>query len=163
VSKEKARTVLFVTIAADDDPIEGATLATEIQTRAASAKIARLDPRSTKEDYDKILSMAKTAETIILAPFVKRAALKGTVALPENQTDFVKQMLGAKKTVAVVAFGSPYLIRQFPAVRNYVVTYAIEEVAQTAAAKTMFGEVPFQGVLPVDIPNLFQIGAGLAR
>jgi len=163
LSKEKAKNTLFVVIAADDDPIEGATLSTEIQSRTPNAKIAKLDLRSTKEDYDKVLSQAKTADTVILAPFVKRAALKGTVALPENQTNFVKQMLGENKPIAVVAFGSPYLIRQFPAVKNYVVTYAIEEIAQTAAVKTMFGEVSFRGVLPVSVPGIFEIGSGLAK
>ncbi len=163
LSKEKAKNTLFVIIAADDDAVEGATLAAEIQARTPNAKIAKLDLRSTKEDYDKVLAQAKTADTVILAPFVKRAALKGTVALPENQTNFVKQMLGENKTVAVVAFGLPYLIRQFPAVKNYVVTYAIEEIAQTAAVKTMFGEVPFQGKLPVVVPSLFDIGSGIIK
>ena len=100
----------------------------------------------------------------MLAVFVKRTAGKGTVALPENLTGFVQQMVALKdKNVAVVAFGSPYLIRQFPDAKVYAVTYAIEEVGQYAAARTLFGEVPFQGKLPVRIPNLFEIGAGIAR
>lgn len=163
MTKDKAKNTLFVVIAADDDVVEGATFIPEIQNRVPNAKVVRLDPRTTKEEYDKVLTQAKTVETIILAPFVKRAALKGTVALPENQTAFVKQMLGTNKPVAVIAFGSPYLIRQFPEVKNYIVTYAIEEVAQTAAVRTIFGEVPFQGKLPVSVPNIFDIGAGINR
>jgi len=163
LTREKAKTVLFVAIAADDDLSEGATFLSEIQNRVPNAKIVRLDPRSPKEDYEKVLEMAQTVDGAILAPFVKRAALKGTVALPENQANFVKQMLEIKKPVAVIAFGSPYLIRQFPEVKNYVVTYAIEEVAQTASVRTLFGEVAFQGRLPVVIPNLFEIGAGIAK
>ena len=100
----------------------------------------------------------------MLAVFVKRAAGKGTVALPENLTNFVQQMVGMKeKNVAVIAFGSPYLIRQFPEARVYAVTYAIEDVGQNAAVRTLFGEVPFQGKLPVRIPSLFEIGAGISR
>lgn len=159
----KAKNALFIVIAADDDPVEGAAFIPEIQSRVPNAKIIKLDPRSTKVDYEKVLEQTKTIETIILAPFVKRAALKGTVALPENQTAFVKQMLGLKKNTAVIAFGSPYLIRQFPEVRNYIVTYAIEEVAQTASVRTIFGEVKFQGKLPVSIPNIFEIGAGITN
>ncbi len=163
MTKEKAGKTLFVVIAADDDAVEGAAFIPEIQRRVPQAKIVRLDPRSTSEEYEKVLTQAKNADSVILAPFVKRAALKGTVALPENQTAFVKKMLALEKPVAVVAFGSPYLIRQFPEVKNYVVTYAIEEVAQTAATRAMFGEVPFQGKLPVNIPNLFEIGAGITK
>ncbi len=163
LTRNEADKVLFVVIAADDDAVEGIALIPEITRRAPKAKIVRLDPRSTAEEYAKVMEQAGQFEKIILAPFVKRAALKGTVALPENQTNFVKQMIALKKPVAVVAFGSPYLIRQFPEVKNYVVTYAIEEVAQTAAVRTMFGEVPFQGKLPVNIPNLFDVGSGIVR
>ena len=163
LATSEADQILFVVIAADDDAVEGIALIPEIMRRAPKAKIIRLDPRSTVEEYEKVMEQAKQFEKIILAPFVKRAALKGTVALPENQTNFVKQIIALKKPVAVVAFGSPYLIRQFPEVRNYVVTYAIEEVAQTAAVRTMFGEVSFTGKLPVSVPGIFEIGAGIVK
>ena len=160
---EKANKTLFVVVAADDDAVEGVALMPEIARRAPRAKIVRLDPRSTREEYEKVTSYAAQFDAIALAPFVKRAALKGTVALPENQTNFIKQMIALKKPVAVIAFGSPYLIRQFPAAKNYIVTYAIEEVAQTAAARAMFGEVPLSGKLPVSVPGIFEIGAGIVK
>jgi beta-N-acetylhexosaminidase len=159
----QANKTLFVIVAADDDPVEGITFIPEIQRRAASAKIIRLDPRSTREEYEKVLRDSRTFDSIVLAPFVKRAAAKGTVALPEMQANFVKQVISGDKPTAVIAFGSPYLIRQFPEARVYAVTYAIEEVAQYAAAKTLFGEVKFQGKLPVSVPNLFEIGAGIVK
>jgi len=164
LTKETAAKTLFVVIAADDDQTEGAALVPEIQKRFSNAKFARLDPRSTVEEYAKVLNDAKNYESVILAPFVKRAAAKGTVALPENQVAFVKQMLALKQEkAAVIAFGNPYMIRQFPEAQNYAVTYAIEDVAQTAAARVMFAEVPFQGHLPINIPNLFQIGDGMTK
>jgi beta-N-acetylhexosaminidase len=164
LTKEKARNTLFVVIAADDDPIEGAAFVPEIQKRQPNAKIVKLDPRSNDDDYAKVLFDAQNYDSIILAPFVKRAAAKGTVALPENQVAFVKKMLNFdKKRVGVIAFGNPYMIRQFPEAKTYIVTYAIEEVAQTAAVRALFGEVPFAGKLPVNIPDLFQIGAGITK
>lgn len=163
MSIEKANKSLFVVVAADDDPVEGAALIPDIASRAPKAKIVRLDLRSTPAEYEKIRREAGQFETIVIAPFVKRAALKGTVALPENQTNFINQMIALNKPVAVVAFGSPYLIRQFPEVKNYVVTYAIEEVAQSAAARALFGEVPFQGKLPVSVPGIFEIGDGIVK
>ncbi|MBA3335552.1 MAG: glycoside hydrolase family 3 C-terminal domain-containing protein [Acidobacteria bacterium] len=163
LTSEKAGKTLFVVIAADDDAVEGIAFTPEIQRRAPRAKIVRLDPRSTPQEYEKVLSDVREFDSIILAPFVKRAALKGTVALPENQTNFIKQIIQTNKPVAVIAFGSPYLIRQFPEAKNYVVTYAIEEVAQTALIRAMFGEVAFAGKLPVSIPGIFQIGAGIVK
>jgi beta-N-acetylhexosaminidase len=164
LNKDAARKTLFVVIAADDDPIEGATFSVEILKRQPNAKIVKLDVRSNGADYALILSEAKNYDSVILAPFVKRAAAKGTVALPENQAAFVKQVLAIdNKKVGVIAFGNPYMIRQFPEAKTYAVTYAIEEIAQTAAVRVLFGEVEFQGRLPVNIPDLFQIGAGITR
>jgi beta-N-acetylhexosaminidase len=163
ISKETAQKTLFVIIAADDDPVEGQTFIPEVQRRVPNAKIAKLDPRSTQTDYDKILNDAKSFENIILAVFVKRAAEKGTVRLPDMQTNFVQKAIASDKKVAVIAFGSPYLIRQFPEAKTYAVTYAIEDVAQFAATKTLFGEVKFQGKLPVSIPGLFEIGSGIVK
>ncbi|MCU1290822.1 MAG: Beta-glucosidase-like glycosyl hydrolase [Acidobacteria bacterium] len=164
LTKEKAGKTLFVVIAADDDAVEGAAFTPDVQKRQPNAKFIKLDPRSTEEDYAKALAEARNYDSIVLAPFVKRAAAKGTVALPENQVAFVRKMLAlSKKRVGVIAFGNPYMIRQFPEAKTYVVTYAIEEVAQTAAVRTLFGEVPFSGKLPVNIPGLFEIGAGIGR
>lgn len=164
LTKDAANKSLFIVIAADDDAVEGVAFMPEIMRRSPKAKIIRLDPRTTKEEYEKAVADAKNYNSIVLAPFVKRAALKGTVALPDNQTAFVKQILAMNnKNVAVVAFGSPYLLRQFPEAKTYVVTYAIEEVAQNAAVKTLLGEVPFRGKLPINIPNLYEIGAGIVK
>lgn len=163
LSKEKAEKTLFIVIAADEEPEQGRTFIPEIQRRVPNAKIYRLDPRSTAEEYARVLNEAQNYESIVLAPFVKRAASKGTVALPDTQADFVKKVIALNKPVAVIAFGSPYLIRQFPEARVYAVTYAIEDVAQNAAVKPLFGETKFQGRLPVRIPNLFEIGAGIQR
>jgi beta-N-acetylhexosaminidase len=162
LASETAKRTMFVVVAADDDPVEGAALIPEIQRRHPNARVAKLDPRSTKPDYDKALADAAGFDRLLLAVFVKRAANKGTVALPEIQTDFVRRAIAAKPT-AVVAFGSPYLIRQFPEARVYAVSYAIEEVAQYAAAKTIFGDAPFRGRFPVSIPGMFEIGAGISR
>jgi hypothetical protein len=151
---------LFIILAADDDAEEGRALTPEILRRAPRARVIKADPRTASDEYAKILAGAQNAETIIIAPFVKRAALKGTVAMPENQARFVSQILALNKPTGIIAFGSPYLIRQFPDAPVYAVAYAIEEVAQHAAARAMFGETPFIGKLPVGIPGLFEIGAG---
>lgn len=160
---DRAKRTIFFIVAADEDPVEGATLIPEIVRRVPGAKIVKLDPRSVAEHYEKALADAAGYEAIVLAVFVKRAAEKGTVALPEIQTSFVRRIIASGKPVAVGAFGSPYLIRQFPDAKTYFVTYAIEDVAQMAAAKAMFGETKFQGRLPVSIPGLFEIGAGMTK
>lgn len=128
----------------------------------ALTKLIQLDKRSSDDEYQNAIKHISKAEKVVVASFVRRAAGKGTVALPENQVMFIEELLKkAKGSVAVMAFGSPYQLRQFPKVQNYAVTYGLDRVAVSAAARALFGEVPFQGKLPVRIPDLFEIGSGI--
>lgn len=154
---------LYAVVSADEDPTQGTAIVPEIQRRVAGASVLRFDPRSTQSEYAKAVADASSHDSVVLAVFVKRAANKGTVALPDAQADFVKRMIGTGKPVAVIAFGSPYLIRQFPEAKIYFVTYAVEDVAQAGAVRVLFGEKPFVGKLPVSIPGLFDIGTGIPR
>lgn len=157
----RAARALFIVVAADDDPEEGRTLVPQISQRVKGARVIRVEPRTDSAGYEALLVEASKAETLVVAVFVKRAASKGTVSLPEAQAAFVRRLLSTGKPAAVIAFGSPYLIRQFPDVRVYVAAYAIEDVAQLAAARALFGETPFTGRLPVSVPGLFAIGIDL--
>ncbi|MDT5272538.1 MAG: beta-N-acetylhexosaminidase [Acidobacteriota bacterium] len=151
----------FIVIAADDDPEEGRTFVPRVQLRAPNARVLRADPKTTTSEYDLLVTEATKADMIIVAAFVKRAAGKGTVALPERQAEFVRKLVAAGKPVAVVAFSGPYLVRQFPEAKAFMVAYGIEDVAQEAAARVLFGDVPARGRLPVTVPGLFEAGAGI--
>jgi beta-N-acetylhexosaminidase len=157
----RAARTLFVVLAADDDPEEGHTFVPQIKLRAAGARVLRADAHASAADYDALVAEASKAEMIVVAAFVKRAAGKGTVAMPEQQTEFLRRLAGRGRTVAVVAFGGPYLIRQFPGVQAFAVAYGIEDIAQWAAARVLFGEAPARGRLPVSVPGFFEVGAGI--
>ncbi len=159
----RANHALFVVIAADDDPEEGRTFIPQVKQYAKNARVMNADPRTTAAEYEKLLAEAAKADVVIIAPFVKRAALKGTVALPEVQAEFVRKLMGTGQPAAVIAFGSPYLVRQFPQAPVYLTTYAVEDVSQAAAVRALFGEVPITGRLPVSVPGLFELGAGIQR
>jgi beta-N-acetylhexosaminidase len=157
----RAARALFIVVAADEDAEEGRTFIPEIRSRVREARVLRAEPKTSAGEYEKMLAEASKAELIVVAPFVKRAASKGTVALPEAQAEFVRRLIASGKPVVVAAFGGPYLIRQFPEAPAYLTAYAIEDVAQAAAVRVLFGEVPARGRLPVRIPGLFEIGAGI--
>ena len=159
-AKRVAKT-MFVIVAGDDDFDQGMIFKAAIEQRAKNSKIVRVDKRTTKDEYEQILTDAKRAETVVIAPFVKRAALKGTIALPDAEAEFIQKAISANKRTAIVAFGSPYQIQQFPAARTYLAAWAVEDVAQTAAARAIFGETSITGRSPVALPNFFKIGDGL--
>jgi len=157
----RAERALFIVVAADNDPEEGRVLVPQIKRWAPPARVFRADPRTTPAEYEEMLAEASKAELIVAAAFVKRAAGKGTVSLPERQAEFLRRLAGAGKPVAVVAFSGPYLVRQFPSAQALATAYGIEDIAQSAAARVLFGEAPFRGRLPVSVPGLFELGAGI--
>jgi beta-N-acetylhexosaminidase len=161
LSTQKAQNALFIIAAGDDDPDQGNVLKAAIEQRVKGARVVKVDKRTTEKEYEQLLSEAKRAETVVVAPFVKRAALKGTIELPEAEAEFVRDLIDQKRNVAVVAFGSPYQLRQFPKARVYMAAWAVEDAAQTAAARAIFGETAIQGRSPVSLQGFFKIGDGL--
>ncbi|MEP7037899.1 MAG: glycoside hydrolase family 3 N-terminal domain-containing protein, partial [Acidobacteriota bacterium] len=161
LSAERAQKAMFIIAAGDDDADQGNVFKAAIEQRVKNARIIKVDRRTTKREYEEFLDEARRAEIVVVAPFVKRAALKGTVELPEAEAEFVRDLINANRKVAVVAFGSPYQLKQFPKARVYAAAWAVEDAAQTAAARAIFGETTIQGRSPVSLPGFFKIGDGL--
>jgi beta-N-acetylhexosaminidase len=63
--------------------------------------------------------------------------------------------------VAVVNFGSPYLLQHFPRVAAYLCTYSFLPEAQQAAAEAMAGRILVTGRLPVTLGADYPAGFGL--
>ncbi len=158
---KQAEKTLFIIAAGDDDADQGLIFKAAVEQRVKNARIVRVDKRTTQAEYERILADAKQAETVLIAPFVKRAALKGTIALPDAEAEFIVEAIAANKNTAIVAFGSPYQLKQFPQAKSYLAAWAVEDVAQTAAARAIFGETAITGRSPVSLPDFFKIGDGL--
>ncbi len=161
LDEARASRAAFVVVNADDDPEEGRRFVPQVQARLPGKRVLRADPKTTAAEYDALLSEATKADAVVVAAFVKRAAGKGTVALPERQAEFVRRLVASGRPVAVVAFSGPYLVRQFPDAAGFMVAYGIEDVAQDAAVRVLFGDVPARGRLPVTVPGLFEAGSGI--
>ncbi len=116
---KRAEKTLFIIAAGDDDADQGLIFKAAIEQRVKNARVVKVDRRTTAAEYEQLLADAKQAETVLIAPFVKRAALKGTVALPDAEAEFIVQAISANKNTAIVAFGSPYQLKQFPEAKSY--------------------------------------------
>lgn len=79
-----------------------------------------------------------------------------------SQAEFVRQALKLGIPSVVVALRLPYDLTVFPEAETYVCTYSILEPSMWALAKALFGEIMFEGKLPVSIPGLYTLGHGVA-
>ncbi|MBY0374024.1 MAG: hypothetical protein K2Q23_08510 [Bryobacteraceae bacterium] len=107
-------------------------------------------------------SFANSCGAVVIAPFVNASAYRGNVALLGAYPDFVGALLESKVPVAMAAFGSPYLLKTFERAAAAVATCSTSVSSESALVRALFGEIGFEGKLPVTIPDFAPLGAGLA-
>ena len=67
------------------------------------------------------------------------------------------------RPTVLISFGSPYILGATPDVGSYLVAWGPREVSQKAAARALVGAASISGRLPVSVPPLHELGAGLDR
>jgi beta-N-acetylhexosaminidase len=150
----------------------GRQLQRELRARVPDARFIFVDPRIAAGSSAEIQSAINSAENVLaaiyLVPAPGRAVRKegatavNTISVPDATAALLQSILEAKheKTV-VVSFGSPYFLADFPQIENYVCAYSNAVTSETGAVKALFGEIAFNGRLPVTIPGMAQRGAGI--
>jgi beta-N-acetylhexosaminidase len=161
----KKEAKLLSLVVSDEATLNGpaGALTAELKSRVPGLTTVRLDPRSTGDEVKAAVAAAKDADAVILSLFVRARSGQGPVAVPEPAKAAVPQLLASGKPVVAVAFGSPYLLRDFPGLSTYVCAWGTQDVMQKAAANALFGEAAFEGKMPVSIPGLAERGAGIAK
>ena len=101
------------------------------------------------EVVDRALRISAAADAVVVAAYVRVVISKGTLQVEDRLVQFVQQIASLGKPVAIVAFGSPYVVEQFPAAQASVCAYGSSEAAQQAAALLITGQADFRGRLPV--------------
>ena len=125
-------------------------------------QVAMLDSRSTEGDARPIVAAAENADVVILALAVRVRSGAGSIAVPAAARQLV-EAVAAKRPVIAISFGTPYLLREIPAVGTYICAYGIQPVMQEAVAAAIFGEAKFEGRLPVTIPGLYSRSDAIRR
>jgi beta-N-acetylhexosaminidase len=152
----------FWSLAEGRTSVEGLAMAAELRKRVPGAKTIMLDTTTSEDDIHKAEEANSSCETNVVAAFLAVAAYRGNTALGGNFPALVTRLLNSKKPMVLMAMGNPYLLRNYPEVPAYLTTYSTVPPSEIAALKALLGEIPIQGKLPVTIPNLAQIGDGIA-
>ena len=80
----------------------------------------------------------------------------GTISahLDPEQATLVEQLAATGVPLVTVALRTPYDLQAYPWAGTHVCTYSIQPCAMEALAACLWGKIPFQGRLPVSIPEL---------
>jgi len=91
------------------------------------------------------------AELLIIAIFTIVAAWKGSSGISDKEKRKIIELIKQPKSLIVISFGSPYVLRHFKEADILIAAYEPSEQAQMAVIKCLKGEIDFQGKLPVKI------------
>ena len=129
------------------------------------SRVVKVSPSITRTQLDSIAALGQGIDRIVVAAYVRRIEGEGRFAVPQHVAAWIDSLAKspAGPKVAVVAFGNPYLIRQFPSVGTYMVTYGVSDDLERAAARALSGAAPITGRAPISLPGFFRVGDGLTR
>jgi beta-N-acetylhexosaminidase len=140
----------------------GRALLAELRSLVPKTTGTRITPRVTRAELDSMARALAGMDRIIISTHVRTIEGEGRFAIPPHITGWINA-LAAQQPVVVIANGNPYVIRDFPNVPAYLVTYGIDPGLEQAAARALAGAIPITGTSPISLPGFFARGDGLQR
>lgn len=121
-----------------------------------------LDDRSSDAEVKKALDAAGRADLVIVSMYGRvRSGQARSVGLPEQGAKALNALLDRQKPLVGISFGNPYLLMNFPKLPTYLVAYGDMPSLQRAAAEALLGKNAITGRLPISLPGLYPLGAGI--
>jgi beta-N-acetylhexosaminidase len=153
--------VVSVTYRRQNDLMGGRAFDQRLRQTYPGLETRTIGQATEAREYDRILERARRSDLVVLSLHVTAVAYAGDVAVPEALAELVESLAREGIPHVVVSFGNPYLLREFPRARAYLLAWSGSEASQRAAAGALFGDVPVGGSTPTRIPPDFEIGDGL--
>jgi beta-N-acetylhexosaminidase len=121
-----------------------------------------LDDRSSEAEVKKALDAAARADVVLVSMYGRvRSGQARSVALPEPGAKALDTLMDRRKPLVGISFGNPYLLMNFPKLQTYLVAYGDMPSLQKAAAEALLGKNNISGRLPISLPGLYPLGAGI--
>ena len=161
---EKIDSLMIITVTENNFGQDYAKrLRSNIQSRVPNIREGLIDPRTNQSELDSIRKNLHGVDAIVLGVFVKWGSYKGSISLPDTTVALLSDLMQTKLPMAVVSFGSPYVLRYMPDAPTYLCAFETNDLAVSSATEAIFGEIPVTGKIPVSIPGLHAVGDGLQK
>ena len=135
ISREGSLLLIWPTAA--NDPVES------VRRYHPAAQRVWCSPNPTVEEIAQLMGQADPFDTVIVGTF-NAPAHPGQAQLVEALADH---------TLVVVALDKPYDLPHLPPETTCLATYGHVPITLDALAQVLFGEIPAQGQLPVEMPE----------
>jgi len=154
------RRVVVVQYMPETELRAGKIFSGDIRAAIPGAQVIKISPATSVSDLDSVTRQVTGADRVIVAAYVRRIEGQGRPAVPPHIARWIDDLARKEKVIAV-ALGNPYLIRQFPNVSTYLVTYGVGDALERAAAAVVLGKARATGTAPVSLPGFFKRGDGI--
>jgi beta-N-acetylhexosaminidase len=149
----------------------GRTFVSELRRRVPDVAIYYVDGTNSEMVSKNVLAAVESAGRVIVVaesvPNPRRTTqghAGGSVGMDMGPAQlFASIVKSAGSKTVVAAFGNPYVGSGVAGIQTYVCTFSNTQVSALSLVAALFGEIPIEGHLPVTIPGLANIGAGIAR
>lgn len=155
--------VLSVTYARRADLGAGTTFNAEIRGSTSTLRTAYINADEEKSDYTRVLQDATSSDVVVVSSYVNITSESATAGAPRAFVEFLGALRSQGAKVVLLSFGSPYLLLQVPEIGSYGIAWGGTPSSQKAAARAVSGAAPIRAKLPISIPPLLPIGAGVER
>lgn len=155
-------TVLSVSFRRSYDVLAGRYFNQELRRTYRRLRTAEVTRDASVGLWEGLMRQSRNAALVVVSTYVSAVSYSGSVALPKEVSDFVKELGRRNIPHVVVSFGNPYLLSEFPDVRAYVLGWGNSESSQRAAARALFADFAVDGRVPTGSPSLFDIGDGIS-
>jgi beta-N-acetylhexosaminidase len=139
----------------------GDTLVHELRRARSDLAVYSADTNTPESVLNATVTAVQSCQNVYVATFVTVAAFKGTIALDVPLSKFLNSLTTSNVPMALVAFGSPYVLRDYAKASTLMATFSTTDTSEVAVARALTGESPVIGRLPVSIPGVAALGAGL--
>ncbi|OJV91630.1 MAG: hypothetical protein BGO39_20855 [Chloroflexi bacterium 54-19] len=123
------------------------------QAKFPNQPVIEVSTDPTAGEIDRVLRQAKKASQVVL---ITRDAYDNS-----EQLKLVQALLTLGPPLLVVAVRGPYDLLAFPKATGYLLSYSDTPASIRALVDALTGNIPINGKLPVSIPGLYEVGAGL--
>lgn len=161
---KKKQKVFFLAITNHESPeFIGEEFARTLRRSASSnLKFGLINEQTSEEEIHKINEAIANSDIVVTGFFVRvRSGAKNSIEMPEIGRKLIQRLIDEKKKIIGISFGNPYLLRNFPSLKTYIVAYGDMPSLQNAAARAIAGEIDFKGKLPITIMPELPKGTGI--
>jgi len=153
--------VLSVTYRRESDVQAGRTFNRQVRNIYPRLQTRDVYRGTDRASYGQLDAAVADADVVVISVYVTWSNSSGTLSVSARFAEFVKRLAASGKPHILVAFGNPYMLRDFPSIRAYMIGWSGAESVQKAAGQALFAGITIQGRTPTRIPPFFEIGEGI--